>query len=142
MTIAAILRQKGNAVTTVPVDAPLSEAVRLLHDHRIGAVLAVNGEAIEGVVSERDVIRALHMDGASALERPCREVMSAPVVTVEPCDLAEGALAIMTERRFRHLPVVEGGRLVGIVSIGDLVKRRIDETMREAEMLKDYISTG
>lgn len=142
MTIAAILRQKGSAVTTVPVDAPLSVAVGLLHDHRIGAVLAVSGGSIEGVVSERDVIRALHTGGASVLDRACREIMSAPVVTVSPADLAEGALAIMTERRFRHLPVVEDGQLVGIVSIGDLVKRRIDEAMREAEMLKEYITTG
>jgi CBS domain-containing protein len=142
MTIAGILKDKGGAVVTVDPDAPLKEAVRLLVDHRIGAVLVVGPGAIEGVVSERDVVRAIHQHGQAALDEPVARMMSSPVITVTPCDPVEHALETMTERRFRHLPVIEDGRLVGIVSIGDLVKRRIDEATREAALLKDYIAAG
>ena len=142
MTIACILKSKGGAVVTIAADAPLKEAVRLLVEHRIGAVLAVRDGAIEGVVSERDVVRALHHHGHDVLEQPVAAVMTSPVVTVTPCDCTEAALGIMSERRFRHLPVLEDGRLIGIVSIGDLVKQRIDEATREAAMLKDYITAG
>lgn len=139
MTIGCLLADKSNGVVTVDAAAPVSEAVRLLHDHRIGAVLALDNGCVAGVVSERDVVRALHRTGSAVLGEPVRAVMSAPVVTVGMRDTVDDALTLMTERRFRHLPVVDGDRLLGIVSIGDLVKRKIDTALREAELLKDYI---
>lgn len=142
MTIARILHGKGGDVVTVGVEAPLSEVVRLLHDHRIGAVLAMEGTRIAGVVSERDIVRALHSHGAHVLDQAVATVMTSPVVTVSPQDGIVESLTLMTERRFRHLPVCEDGQLIGIVSIGDLVKRRIDDATREAALLKDYITAA
>ncbi|MDT7935015.1 MAG: CBS domain-containing protein [Sphingomonadaceae bacterium] len=140
MTIGCLFRDKPtSAVVTVSPDAPVSDAVRLLHDHRIGAVLAVGPDGVAGVVSERDVVRGLHKHGSAICDMPVHKVMSSPVVTVERSHTISDALALMTERRFRHLPVVEGGVLIGIVSIGDLVKRKIDDAVREAEELRGYI---
>lgn len=142
MTIGCLLAGKTSGVVTVDVSAPLTEAVRLLHDNRIGAVLALDSGCVAGVVSERDIVRALHQHGANVLDRPVSAVMTAPVVTVSGHHTVDEALALMTERRFRHLPVVEAGELKGIVSIGDLVKRKIEDATREAELLKDYIHTS
>lgn len=140
MTIATILMEKGHAVVTIEATARLADAVGLLDAKGIGALLVMDGQQVAGVLSERDVVRALARGGAESLGRPVSALMSAPVVTVAPTDSVESAMALMTERRFRHLPVVEGGALVGIVSIGDLVKCRIDEACREAAALKDYIA--
>lgn len=142
MTIAAILSEKGPAVVTLQADAHVADAVALLHEHRIGAVIVVDGEAVAGVLSERDIVRGLHTLGARVLDQPVTACMSAEVVTIAPSSTTDDALAIMTERRFRHLPVVDRGRLAGLVSIGDLVKRRIDEATRETMLLKDYIAAG
>lgn len=139
MTIGCLLAGRNSAVITIDAAAPVTEAVQLLHDHRIGAVLAIADGCVAGVVSERDIVRALHSRGGGALDASVGDVMTSPVVTVTSHDTVDEALSLMTERRFRHLPVVEGGRLLGIVSIGDLVKRKIDDAIREAEMLKDYI---
>ena len=140
MWISDILRHKSGAVVCVDANASVREAVALLHTHRIGAVLATQAGAIAGVLSERDIVRGLHAKGAAILDGPVHRCMSAPVVTVEIGDTVDAALALMTERRFRHLPVMEEGRLAGVVSIGDLVKHRIDAAEREAAALKDYIA--
>ncbi len=140
MLISQILHTKGADVVCVAGDASIAHAVELLHRHRIGAVLVEESGQVVGVLSERDVVRALHSVGAGVLARTVRDCMSAPVLTVDSDDRVDAALAIMTERRFRHLPVLHGGALAGVVSIGDLVKARIDEAEREAAELKDYIA--
>lgn len=142
MGIAAILREKGSDVATIGADASLADVVAELVVRRIGALLVLDGAEIVGLVSERDVIRVLAADGADALRRAAREAMTSPVVTISPHESVTAAMELMTDRRIRHLPVVEDGRLVGIVSIGDLVKRRIAEVEQEALALKDYITTG
>ncbi len=142
MGIAAILREKGGDVATIPAAAALSDVVAELVVRRIGALLVIDGDEIVGLVSERDVVRVLAADGADALRRTAREAMTAPVVTIDLHTSVTAAMELMTDRRIRHLPVVEEGRLVGIVSIGDLVKRRIEEVEQEALALKDYIATG
>jgi CBS domain-containing protein len=140
MTIASILLDKGHAVVTIDAAARLGDAVAVLAERGIGALLVLRGGDVAGVLSERDIVRALARYGAAVLDSPVEAVMSAPVVTVGPTDSVECAMALMTERRFRHLPVVESGALVGIVSIGDLVKRQIEDVCREAAALKDYIA--
>lgn len=142
MTIGTILAAKGHAVVTVSPETPVREVVGELHTRRIGAVLVMDGAAVAGVVSERDVIRGLCASGPGVLERPARDIMTSPVVTIAPADSVTDAMELMTDRRVRHLPVVDGGRLVGLVSIGDLVKRRIEEAEQEALALKDYIAAG
>lgn len=140
MTVASILREKGNAVTTVAADLPIHDVVALLHKHRIGALIVVESERIAGVVSERDVVKCLHEKGAAILDARARDIMTARVLTVSPSDSIGAAMELMSERRIRHLPVVDGDSLIGIVSIGDLVKRRIDDAEREAGFLKTYIA--
>jgi CBS domain-containing protein len=142
MGIAAILTAKGHDVATVPPAASVADIVAELTTRRIGAVLVVEGEQVLGVVSERDVVRGLASHRTDVLALEARAVMTAPAITISPGDSVAAAMAVMTDRRVRHLPVVESGRLVGLVSIGDLVKRRIDEAEQEALMLKDYIATG
>ena len=142
MTIATILGSRDGGVITLPVDARLRDAVALLDQHRIGALPVMDGGAVAGVFSERDVIRLLQLDGASALDRGVAEVMTTPAVTVGPGDSVLGALTLMTRRRIRHLPVVDGGRLVGFVSIGDLVKHRIDRIEADAAAMRDYIQSA
>lgn len=142
MTIAAILGNKGREVVTIDGGARVAAAIKLLADRRIGAMPVVQGGEILGVFSERDVIHCLEKEGAAALERPVADVMTAPALTVHLSDPVLAALSLMTARRIRHLPVVEGGELVGLVSIGDLVKFRIDNIEREAAALRDYITQG
>ena len=143
MTIAAILRDKGDEVISVTGDMTLKQAVALLTARRIGALPVVDdsngGGGVAGIFSERDVIRALGAHGGAALDRTVGEVMSAPAITVTPDQPVIGALSLMTQRRFRHLPVVADGQLVGFVSIGDLVKYRIDRIEADAAAMRDYI---
>lgn len=139
MTIAVILGGKGHDVVTIDADASVGDAVRLLADNRIGAIPVMAGGAVAGVFSERDVIRHLASDGAAVMDRPVRDVMTAPVETIAPGEPVLVALSVMTHRRIRHLPVVDGDMLVGIVSIGDLVKHRIDRIEAEAAAMRDYI---
>lgn len=139
MTIAVILGAKGHDVVTIEADASVGDAVRLLADRRIGAVPVMERGMVVGVFSERDVIRHLAADGAEVLGGPVRAVMTAPVETIVPGEPVLGALSIMTHKRIRHLPVVDGDALVGIVSIGDLVKHRIDRIEAEASAMRDYI---
>lgn len=140
MTVRAILSNKGDGVTGIGPDATVADAVKLLATKRIGAVPVVDGDAIVGIFSERDVIYCLERDGAAALERRVGEVMTAPALTVGPDSPVMAALSLMTRRRIRHLPVVEEGRMAGFISIGDLVKYRIDRIESEAAALRDYIA--
>lgn len=142
MTIGAILRDKGGEVVSAAPTTTVGEAVRLLHDRRIGAVPVMDGGAVVGVFSERDVIRALAERGATALDASVTEAMSAPAITTEPAAPVLGALSQMTRRRVRHLPVVDGGTVVGIVSIGDLVKYRIDRLDADAAAMREYIQSA
>lgn len=139
MTIAAILGGKGNEVVSIAGDHTVGEAIDLLATRRIGAVPVLEGNGIAGIFSERDVIYALRRDGASVLDQPVSSVMTAPAITVSPTESVLSALALMTRRRIRHLPVVEAGRVVGFVSIGDLVKYRMDRIESEASAMRDYI---
>jgi CBS domain-containing protein len=147
MGIATVLKDKGQAtnasgVASVRTDARVAEIVTLLVERRIGAVLVLEGGQPVGIVSERDIVRCLATKGGDVMELQARDVMTAPVITIRPDESLCDAMELMTDRRIRHLPVMESGRLVGIVSIGDLVKRRIAEAEQEAMALKDYIATA
>jgi CBS domain-containing protein len=124
---------------TVEAGTLVSDAVRLLADKRIGAVPVMDGGRVVGILSERDVIYHLRSDGSAMLDFPVEKVMTAPAITINRGLTVLAALAMMTKRRIRHLPVVEGERLVGLVSIGDLVKRRIDGIEQEAAAMREYI---
>lgn len=139
MTIATILGNKGSDVVSIAGEATVAQAVTLLAERRIGAVPVMRGDAVAGIFSERDVIYCLEREGASALARPVSAVMTAPAITVGPDESILGALALMTRRRVRHLPVVDGDRCIGFVSIGDLVKHRIERIESEAAAMRDYI---
>ena len=142
MTIAAILQNKGAEVLSVQAAAPVREAVELLAVRRIGALPVLRGESVAGIMSERDVIYCLKSDGAAVLDWPVEKIMTAPAITVTRDQQVLGALSLMTRGRIRHLPVVEGERLIGIVSIGDLVKYRMDAIEREAEQMLAYIQSA
>ncbi len=139
MTVQEILRSKGSEVITIRRDALLSDLARLLSERRIGAALVMADGQILGVVSERDAIHALAAHGARALTMTIEAVMTRDVVVCAPTDTIHSVMATMTERRMRHVPVVDGGKLVGLVSIGDVVKYRVEEIESEANMLRDYV---
>jgi CBS domain-containing protein len=141
MTLAAVLRTKGSEVETITAGARVADAVARLGERRIGALPVVAGEEIVGIMSERDVIYCLRDHGAEVLDWPVSRVMSAPAITATPETEVLSALALMTQRRIRHLPVVEGGALIGLVSIGDLVKFRMDKIEAEAEAMLNYIQS-
>ena len=142
MTIAAILEGKGTDVATIGADETLETVVARLGELRIGALPAMADGAIAGIISERDVIYCLREYGAEVLHWPVSRVMTTPAITAERSTPALSALAVMTQRRIRHLPVVEGGRLVGIVSIGDLVKYRMERIEAEADAMRAYIQSA
>lgn len=138
--LGSILAGKKPLVTVAP-GTSVSQIVALLYQHRIGAVLVMDGDTIVGLVSERDVCRCMHTHGVGVHEARAEEIMSAPVVTASARMSVSDAMMVMTDRRFRHLPVLEGDHLLGLVSIGDLVKRRIEDAEAEAESLKNYIAS-
>ena len=142
MTIAAILQNKGSDVLTIEADASVRDAVAILAERRIGALPVVRGGEVAGIMSERDVIYCLRSDGAAVLDWPVERIMTAPAITVERDQQVMGALSLMTKRRIRHLPIVEGGRIIGIVSIGDLVKYRMDKIEEEAAQMLNYIQSA
>ena len=142
MTLAAVLRTKGSEVETITAGARVADAVARLGERRIGALPVVAGEEIVGIMSERDVIYCLRDHGAEVLDWPVSRVMSAPAITATPETEVLSALALMTQRRIRHLPVVEGGAIRGIVSIGDLVKHRMERIEAEAEAMRSYIQSA
>ena len=139
MTIRAILSNKGGEVVSVGSDSKVSDAVAFFAERRIGAVPVIDGGQVVGIFSERDVVYSLARNGARALDARVGDVMTAPALTVDPDQPVIGALSLMTRRRVRHLPVIENGTVVGFVSIGDLVKFRIDKIEAEAEAMRDYI---
>jgi CBS domain-containing protein len=140
MTIAAILQNKGGDIVSATPDQRVGDVVKLLAERRIGAVPVIAGGRVEGIFSERDVIYRLAEEGPSALDRRVSEVMTSPAITVEPDTPLLSALALMTRRRIRHLPVVDGQAVIGIVSIGDVVKLRIDRIEADAEAMRLYIA--
>ena len=142
MTVRAVLGSKGHQVISVSPDAKLSAAVKILAERRIGAVMVMSGQKIEGILSERDVVRVLGERGAAVLEEPVRSVMTSKVITCHESDTVGAIVEIMTSGKFRHLPVVENDRIVGLISIGDMVKWRVAEYEREQEALQDYIKTA
>jgi CBS domain-containing protein len=145
MRVTDILRAKGSTVATIAPDATLGEAADLLHRLGIGAlVVAADGRHPDGIISERDVVRCLAeaTDAADVLARPVADAMAADLVTCAPGDSCDALARTMTDRRHRHLPVIEQDELVGIVSIGDIVKARLGELEEERRALHDYISTG
>jgi CBS domain-containing protein len=142
MTIAAVLASKGSQVETIAADATLFEAVRKLGEKRIGALLVMEDGRIAGIMSERDVIYCLRNHGSDVLQWPVSKVMTAPAITADSSTSVLSALALMTQRRIRHLPVVDGGQLCGIVSIGDLVKYRMERIEAEAEAMRAYIQSA
>jgi CBS domain-containing protein len=143
MAVAHILKQKGRAVITVQPSQTLHDIAGILTKNRIGAVVVMeNDGTIDGIVSERDVIRALAGEGAAALSRTAREVMTQKVLTCSPLDTETELMGLMTDNRIRHLPVVDDGKLAGMISIGDVVKFRIESIEREAEEMKSYIASA
>ena len=142
MTISAILDAKGTEVISIAVGVKVSDALALLAGRKIGAVPVMDGDSVAGIFSERDVIDGLGREGPAFLDSPVEKAMTSPVFTVTRKLSILSALGMMTQQRIRHLPVVEDGRLIGIVSIGDLVKRRIDRIEEEARALRDYIQSA
>ncbi len=143
MTVAAILAEKGREVVTIGPEETVADATALLGEHRIGAAVVTdrNGRIL-GIVSERDIVAALAEHGAESLHRNVRSIMTSKVVTCQERDTLDAVMTRMTRGRFRHLPVVEDGRMVGVISIGDVVKRRIEDVEREAEEMRVYIAAG
>ncbi len=139
MTIASILADKSGEVVTITAAHSVKQALDLLAERRIGAVPVMDGAEVAGIFSERDVIHGLAEHGAAALEWSVGSAMTSPAISVARDESVLGALSLMTRRRIRHLPVVDGGQLVGFVSIGDLVKYRIDKIEADAEAMRSYI---
>jgi signal-transduction protein with cAMP-binding, CBS, and nucleotidyltransferase domain len=143
MNVDAILRKKGRAVATARPDWTVMQVAEQLDAHGVGAlVVSTDGRTVDGIVSERDIIRQIARNGVNVLEWPVAQIMISDVVTAQRNDEIADLMAVMTERRVRHLPVVEDGRLVGIVSIGDAVKHRIEEAEFEAQAMRNYIVAG
>ncbi len=143
MTVKAILERKGHDVFTLGPNEKLSTAIKLLADNRIGALVITNGDRkIVGILSERDIVRVIGKLGAAALDQTVRDVMTPKVSICNENHTVNEVMEIMTRGRFRHLPVEKNGLLDGIVSIGDVVKRRIEDVEREAQQIREYIATA
>jgi CBS domain-containing protein len=141
MLVASILQNKGNDVLTISPDATIRNAVSMLKEHGIGSlVVSTTGRDVAGILSERDIVAALDDEGAGLLDQPVSHLMSGDVTTCKLADTSRGRLEIMTDRRIRHVPVVDNGELCGMVSIGDAVKARLDEVTHEADALREYIA--
>lgn len=140
MNVERMLDEKGRDVLTILPSATVADAVAILTGNRIGAlVVSADGTSIAGILSERDIVHGLKSRGAALLGTPVAEIMSTEVRSCAPEDTSREVMALMTEFRFRHLPVVSGGKLCGIISIGDVVKNRLDEILNESELLKNYV---
>jgi CBS domain-containing protein len=143
MTVKAVLAAKGGNVVTIDPNTNISAAAKLLAERRIGALVVTGADRrVVGIVSERDIVQRLALHGAAALDLPLNEVMTRKVMTCNPADTISSLMERMTQGKFRHLPVVDQGRLIGIVSIGDVVKHRLEEMEREQSALRDYIQTA
>jgi CBS domain-containing protein len=142
MRIADVLRSKGGSVVTTNPDATVTELLAGLAGHNIGAMVVVGPDGVVGIVSERDVVRQLHAHGAAVLSQPVSKIMTAVVSTCSKSDTVDSLSMLMTENRVRHVPVLENGKLIGIVSIGDVGKTRMEELEAEHEQLQSYITQG
>ena len=142
MTVRAILDGKGHNIVSLEPEAKLAAAVKTLAERKIGAVLVMQAGRIEGILSERDVVRVLGQRGASVLDEPVSAVMTRKVVSCKQSDTVSAIMEMMTLGKFRHLPVVESDRVVGLISIGDIVKWRVREYEHEQEALREYIKTA
>ena len=142
MMVRSILNTKGHQVMNVEPDAKLAAAIKLLGEKKIGAVLVMNQNRMEGILSERDIVRVLGERGASVLDEPVSNVMTRKVVGCKETDTVAEIMEMMTTGKFRHLPVIDNGQVVGLISIGDIVKWRVDEYEAEQEALRDYIKTA
>jgi CBS domain-containing protein len=141
MFVSDIIKGKGGSVVSVTSEKPVNEALALLAKHRIGAVLVVDpGGGIAGILSERDLVRAMHRIGKSVFDKRVGDLMTTPVVTCSPKDPVGSIEGMMTAQRFRHVPVLQDGKLIGLVSIGDVVKARIEEAEAEVDALRRYIA--
>ena len=141
MFVSDIIKGKGGSVVSVTSEQPVNEALALLAKHRIGAVLVVDpGGGIAGILSERDLVRAMHRIGKSVFDKRVGDLMTTPVVTCSPKDPVGAIEGMMTAQRFRHVPVIQDGKLIGLVSIGDVVKARIEEAEAEVDALRRYIA--
>lgn len=141
MTVADIIKRKGSDVYSVTANEPASTAIALLCAKRIGACVVLDEDgAVAGILSERDLVRAMNRYGREIFDRKVGELMTAPVVTCAPSDPIPAIMGMMTAQRFRHVPVIDDGKLVGIISIGDVVKSRIEEAQSEVDALRLYIS--
>jgi len=138
--IRHLLEDKGNEVWSVSPDASVYDAIRIMADKNVGALVVMEADEVVGLISERDYARKLILEGRSSRETPVRDVMTARVVSARPSQSVEECMALMTDKRIRHLPVVDGERLLGVVSIGDLVKAIIAEQQFVIEQLENYIS--
>ncbi|HST28670.1 MAG TPA: CBS domain-containing protein [Rudaea sp.] len=136
-----LLEDKGGPIHTIEPDKPVLDAIRLMADKYVGALLVMKGSQLLGIVSERDYARKVILKGRSSAETPVREIMSVSVLTVAPGDSVNHCMKLMTDRRVRHLPVVDDGRVLGVVSIGDLVKAVIEDQAQELEHMQRYISS-
>jgi CBS domain-containing protein len=136
-----ILDEKGSHVYSVPREAPVLEVIRLMAEQHIGSVLVMQGHDIVGIATERDYARKVILQGRSSADTPVGQIMTSPVVTVLPTDTAQTCMEVMTARKIRHLPVVDDGRLVGLISIGDLVKAVIEDQQQEIAQLQQYITS-
>lgn len=138
-TARHLLDRKGRAIFSIRPDEPVLEAIRLMAEHHVGALLVMQGEELVGIVSERDYARKVILKGRSSAETPVSQIMSSPVITVSMSNSVQECMQLMTARRLRHLPVVEGSKVVGMVSIGDLVKAVMEEQQQTIEQLESYI---
>jgi CBS domain-containing protein len=136
-----ILDEKGSHVYSVPREAPVLEVIRLMAEQHIGSVLVMQGHDIVGIATERDYARKVILQGRSSADTPVGQIMTSPVVTVLPTDTAQTCMEVMTARKIRHLPVVDDGRVVGLISIGDLVKAVIEDQQQEIAQLQQYITS-
>jgi CBS domain-containing protein len=142
MTVRAILDTKGHQIMSVPPEEKLAAAIKMLGERKIGAVLVMSKGRIEGILSERDIVRVLGERGAAVLDEPVSEVMTRKVISCSPNETVAAIMEKMTLGKFRHLPVLEGERVVGLISIGDIVKWRVQEYENEQEALRTYIKTA
>ena len=138
-SVRQLLDRKGRQVFSIAPGTPVLDAIRTMAERHVGALLVMEGEKLSGIVSERDYARKVILMGRSSADTPVRDIMTAAVITVQPETPVEKCMQIMTEHRVRHLPVIEGGRVVGMVSIGDLVKAVIAEQQQQIEQLESYI---
>jgi CBS domain-containing protein len=138
-TVRQLIDRKGRTVFAVEPEDPVLEAIRMMADHHVGALLVMKGDKLQGIISERDYARKVILHGRSSAETPVWQIMSSPAITVSPEQTVQDCMQLMTERRIRHLPVIEAGKVAAMISIGDLVKAVIEDQQQTIEQLESYI---